>query len=97
MSRYDVKCWRESRNGKAYTIRIGSSWVDQNGVTRIELDALPLPGKEGRVIMFLEEQKPREGVTETRPAHPAKGIAERKAIGGSASLDDDVPFACEWR
>lgn len=92
MARYDVKCWRESRNGKAYTVRIGATWVDQKGVTRIELDALPLPDKEGRVSMFLEEQKQREVVTESRPAHPAKGMSERKAGGRGADFDDQVPF-----
>ena len=68
--RMDVKSWRKSRNGKAYTIRVGSSWVDQKGMTRIELDALPLPDAEGRVSMFLEEPRERSeaasGASKTR-------------------------------
>jgi len=92
MSRYDVKCWRETRTGKAYTIRIGSAWVDQNGVTRIELDASPLPNKEGRAIMFLEEPKARNGSSDDRSDHPAKGIAERKAGGSAGVTDDEIPF-----
>jgi hypothetical protein len=93
MSRYDVKCWRETRNGKAYTIRIGSAWVDQKGVTQGELDALPIPDKDGRVRFFLEEPKARNGSSDDRSDHPAKGIAERKAGGGSADLpDDEIPF-----
>jgi hypothetical protein len=39
----DVKSWRKSRNGKAYAIRIGSTWTNDKGVTYLEFDALPLP------------------------------------------------------
>lgn len=90
MSRYDIKCWRESRNGKAYTVRIGSAWTDQKGNQRLSFDALPIPDKDGRVEAFLEEQKPRDEAA-ARPAHPAKGYAEAKGRP-PAVLDDDVPF-----
>jgi hypothetical protein len=80
--RMDVKAWRKSRNGKAYTIRIGSTWTDQKGLMRIELDALPLPDAEGRVSMFLEE--PRE-----RDAPSSKPDTSSK----SDDLDrDGIPF-----
>lgn len=95
MARYDLKCWRESRNGKAYVVRIGSAWTDQKGTMRVSFDALPIPDKDGRVEAFLEEQKPRDEAP-SRAAHPAKGMAERKG-SAPADFNDEVPFACEWR
>lgn len=55
----DIKSWRKSRNGKAYAIRIGSTWTNDKGVTYLEFDALPLPDEQGRVSCFLEEPRER--------------------------------------
>lgn len=98
-TRMDIKTWRKSRNGKAYAIRIGSTWTNEKGVTYLEFDALPLPDEQGRVSCFLEE--PRE-----RAADGAQGFARQmapsgpalKSGGGSAArLEDNIPFAMEWR
>lgn len=48
----DIKAWRKSANGKAYTIRIGSTWVDNKGVMRLNFDALPLPDERGKCRVF---------------------------------------------
>ena len=81
--RMDVKSWRKSRNGKAYTIRIGSSWVDNKGATRIELDALPIPDAEGRVSMFLEEPRER---SDASPSTTSKTRQQDDLDG------DSIPF-----
>jgi hypothetical protein len=90
----DIKSWRKSRNGKAYAIRIGSTWTNDKGVTYLEFDALPLPDEQGRVSCFLEEPRER-----TEPG--AQGFARQMAPGGpalksgagaAANLEDSIPF-----
>jgi hypothetical protein len=76
MSRMDIKSWRKSANGKAYTVRVGTTWVDNKGVTRLEFDALPIPDERGRVSCFLEA--PRERV----PGSASTPV----------DLDDNIPF-----
>lgn len=81
-TRMDIKSWRKSRNGKAYAIRIGSTWTNDKGVTYLEFDALPLPDEQGRVSCFLEE--PRERVVEL--------AASPKAARTPQAMDDQIPF-----
>ena len=85
MTRYDIKTWRKSASGKAYAIRIGSTWTDKNGVTRLNFDALPLPDEKGQVSCFLEEPRNSDA--------PRRDAGE----GSRVDLDDSVPFASEWR
>ncbi len=92
-TRMDIKSWRKSRNGKAYAIRIGSTWTNDKGVTYLEFDALPLPDEQGRVSCFLEE--PRE-----RAEPGVQGFARQMAPSGAgkpSQLNDSIPFAPEWR
>ena len=94
-SRFDIKAWRESSQGKAYTVRIGSAWVDQKGVTRLSFDALPIPDKDGRVQCFLEEQRERSETAPARQEVGTQGFARQMAPGGAgraSTLDDDIPF-----
>jgi hypothetical protein len=105
--RYEIKAWRMSSNDKAYTVRIGSAWVDKNGITRLAFDALPIPDKDGRVTCFLEVPRERDGAErapEPSRASPAgnsyaaatQGRATQRG-GSAARLEDDIPFAMEWR
>lgn len=88
MTRFDIKAWRKSASGKAYTVRVGSTWTDKNGVTRLNFDALPLPDENGQVSCFLEAPRER-GESEPRQA---------KAEGRHVDLgDDSIPFMMEWR
>lgn len=80
MTRMDIKTWRKSANGKAYTVRVGSTWTDQKGVIRLNFDSLPLPDEKGVVSCFLEE--PRE-----------RGDASQSSRSASNDLDGDaIPF-----
>jgi hypothetical protein len=110
-NRMDIKSWRKSRNGKAYAVRIGSTWTNDKGVTYLEFDALPLPDEQGRVSCFLEQ--PREQTTTgtqggayiaqtgVNTAPGTQGFARQMAPGGAgrpAALDgDSIPFEMEWR
>jgi len=100
-TRMDVKSWRKSRNGKAYAIRIGSTWTNDKGVTYLEFDALPLPDEQGRVSCFLEE--PRERTLASFSANNEAGVQSfaQTARGGTTSSNaakpiplggDEIPF-----
>ena len=97
----DIKSWRKSRNGKAYAVRIGSTWTNDKGVTYLEFDALPLPDEQGRVSCFLEEPRERAETAPARQEPGVQGFARQMAPGGAgrpAALDgDSIPFEMEWR
>jgi len=92
-NRMDIKSWRKSRNGKAYAIRIGSTWTNDKGVTYLEFDALPLPDEQGRVSCFLEEPRERAEAGVHSFAQTARGgttssnAAKPIPLGG-----DEIPF-----
>ena len=72
MKRYNIKAWRKvngSRDPKFYTVQIGSAWIDQKGVLRLNFDALPIPDDQGNVQAFLEER------TDTQAQAPAEQAA----------------------
>jgi hypothetical protein len=97
-TRYEIKAWRKSANDKAYTVRLGSAWTDQKGVLRLAFDALPLPDEQGRVSCFLEVPRERDGPE--RQEAGVQGFARQMAPNGAgrpAILNDEVPFAAEWR
>lgn len=56
----EIKAWRKSHSGKAYTVRIGSAWTDKNGRINLDFDALPVVDAEGKVRVFLEDRTERE-------------------------------------
>jgi hypothetical protein len=89
-NRMDIKSWRKSRNGKAYAIRIGSTWTNDKGITYLEFDALPLPDEQGRVACFLEEPRER---AETGVQGFARQMAPEPAGAKSIPLGgDSIPF-----
>jgi hypothetical protein len=94
MTRMDIKSWRKSRNGKAYAIRLGSTWTNEKGVTYLEFDALPLPDEQGRVSCFLEVPRERtEQGAQGFARHLApSGPALKSGAGGAANLEDSIPF-----
>jgi hypothetical protein len=94
-NRMDVKSWRKSRNGKAYAVRIGSTWTNDKGVTYIEFDALPLPDEQGRVSCFLEQPRERAETASERQEVGTQGFARQMAPGGAgkaSQMDDQIPF-----
>jgi hypothetical protein len=54
MDRFTIKSFRNSVNGKAYTVILGSAWTDKNGRLQLAFDALPLPDDKGAVRAFLK-------------------------------------------
>ena len=85
MDRFTIKSFRNSVNGKAYTVPLGSAWTDKNGRLQLAFDALPVADDKGNVRAFLE---PREATGETRQAPPARGASSPR----TRDMDDEVPF-----
>ena len=80
------------RNGdeKSFFTKIGTMFQSKNGDTySLELIALPIPDKEGKVRLFLKPPEQREGAQQVSRSAP------RSAARPQASDDDvndSIPF-----
>jgi len=95
-------------NKKSSWTKIGSAWPNRDGGFSITLDALPLPtmgerGLETRIVLMVP--KPREDQQDRRTDHRESRSGgydrdDRRTQGGGGfnrDLDDEIPFAPEWR
>jgi hypothetical protein len=85
--RYDLCTPRPKKDGGTHWHKIGAMFPSDKGGFSIILDSLPLPDKEGRVVVKAFE--PREQGDRRAPPQQAP------AAGGG--FDDDIPFAPEVR
>lgn len=95
MDRYDIKSFRNSANGKAYTVRLGSAWTDKNGRMQLAFDALPVPDDKGVVRAFLEKREATDAPAPERRGDPDKLTAAHKPSrpgGYQRAPDDEIPF-----
>lgn len=93
--RYDVLAPRKKRDGGTFWHRVGTAFEGEKGIN-ITFDSLPLPDAEGRVSVSLFE--PRERDQSDRPHRSeGQGAAPRQANRMDEVLDDDIPFAAEFR
>lgn len=84
--RYNLMSPRAKKDGGTFWHRIGTAFPRDKGGFSLMLDSLPIADKEGRVMVLMVEQddNPQQRQdTGTRPA--------------SRDLEDDIPFAPEWR
>ena len=82
MKRYDIIVGRES-NGKTYWTKIGAAFERDQGGFSLSFDALPIPDAKGcRALMV-----------EPKGADPARQAPQ----GRGPAMDDEIPFAAEWR
>lgn len=83
-TRYDLIVPREGREGKTFFTKIGVAFPNKDGKGfTLSFEALPLPDKEGNCRVLMREPM------EKQAASPARR--------GPAPIDDDIPFAPEWR
>ena len=78
-------------NEKTKFTNIGVAWPmrDKDSFT-LRLDAIPAP-QDGEYVILLMPPKPKDGDRQQRNEQPSHG-------GGLArDIDDDIPFAPEWR
>lgn len=92
--RYDAVATRKyTVNGEERTqfTTVGSAFAfrDKEGFT-VRLNAIPAP-TDGEYTILLMPPKPKEG--QQRQA----SNNDRNGGGFASSLDDDIPFAAEWR
>lgn len=84
-SRYDAVVSRKDKSGKWRSTRIGVAFPGENGRFNVVLSALPLTGGDGQayITLFPAEEKDNQ----------SQGSAPR----GNDALDDQIPFAPEFR
>lgn len=84
-NRYDAMTPRKGRDGKTYWTKVGSMWPAKDGKDgfTLSLDALPLPGEDGRCTISMFVPKPKGDQSEV-PARPD--------VGQNADMNDDIPF-----
>jgi hypothetical protein len=70
-------------------VQVGSAFPARNGGFNLVFDALPLPDSEGRVSVFMQEARERDEPRQQRRDEPKQGRGP--------DMDDEIPFAAEWR
>lgn len=69
---------------RTFWLRIGSAFPTRGGGTTVQLDALPLPDKEGRCTLLIAEQRERDA--------SKGGGSERTRNDAQDPGSDDIPF-----
>lgn len=84
---------RKDRDGnpKTYWTKVGTAWKTDKGIS-ITFDALPLTDEKGECRVSLFEPRPKEG-----DVKPPTGNAPRPAIPRGDDMNDEIPFAPEYR
>jgi len=93
-SRYDALTVSKyiDRNGdeKSFFTKIGTMFQNKNGETySLELIALPIPDKEGKVRLFLKQPEAREGAQQVSRSGPRTASNQSAS---NADVDDSIPF-----
>jgi hypothetical protein len=88
--RFDVCAPRPSKDGKTFWHRVGTAFQSDKGSIGLVFDSLPLPDKDGRVSVQLFEPKAKGDA-------PAKGQGSPARAPQVLDMDDEVPFAPEFR
>jgi len=91
-NRYDVLTVSKyiDRNGeeKSFFTKIGTMFPNKNGASfSMELVALPISDKEGKVRLYIKEPEQREGAQQV-----SRSAARPAARSTAEQIDDDLPF-----
>lgn len=96
MTRFDLVSPRKGKDDKTRWFKVGAAFPRDKGGYQLVFDALPLPDAEGRVTLMMWEAQERDGQSsQARAADRA-----HRPTGGApagADMDDEIPFAPEWR
>lgn len=92
-NRYDVltvsKYIDRDGNEKSFFTKIGTMFPNKNGGSfSMELVALPISDKEGKVRLYIKEPEQRDGAQGSRPA--SKPPARQQS--SHEDIDDTIPF-----
>ena len=85
---YTIKdiCTPRKGRDKTYWHKIGSAFIGDDGKIGLQFDSLPIPDAEGKCSAQVFDRKEDSKTQDRRPAQ-----------GRRAELDDEVPFAPEFR
>jgi uncharacterized protein VirK/YbjX len=91
-NRYDVLTVSKyvDRNGeeKSFFTKIGTMFPNKNGNSfSMELVALPISDKEGKVRLYIKEPEQREGAQQV-----SRSTARPAARSTAEEIGDDLPF-----
>lgn len=96
--RYDCLVGRPKNDGGTYWHRIGTAFEGKDGGMNVTLDSLPLQDKEGRCGFIIRAAKDlREASGTPRREPPQQRQAAPNGGSAAAVINDDIPFAPEWR
>ena len=87
--RYDLCAPRQKKDGGTYWHKVGAMFPSDKGGFSIMLDSLPLPDKDGRLVVKAFE-----------PRDNNQGGYSKPANGGAPASGDDedsIPFFPEFR
>jgi len=92
-NRYDVLTVSKyvDRNGdeKSFFTKIGTMFPNKNGGSfSMELVALPISDKEGKVRLYIKEPEQREGAQQVSRSAPRPAARQQ----ASDDIDDNIPF-----
>ena len=93
--RYQLVSPRPKRDGGTYWHNVGSAFAKDNGSFSLIFDSLPIPDKDGRVMVLMSEARDRNDGGQQRQGG-GYGQQSSAPVGGSSVRDmpdsSDIPF-----
>lgn len=95
--RYQLVCPRPKRDGGTYWHNVGSAFAKDNGSFSLIFDSLPIPDKDGRVMVLMSEARDRNDGGQPRQSggygqQSNGGQSQGGSYGSHPPLDDSIPF-----
>ncbi len=82
MKPHNVSSPRPRKDGKTFWHKVGVAWPRDDGGFKLDLDSLPLPDAEGKVMLLVSPPKEAAGYPEEGRADPAP----------AREMDDEISF-----
>lgn len=100
-TRYDAVISRKDKDGKVRYTKIGAAFPAKDGKDgfNIVLDALPMPNAEGQawISLYVPKDKGDQQSISQRAMPKGRDPISTGRPRNDDALDDDVPFAPEFR
>lgn len=97
--RYQLVSPRPKKDGGTFWHPVGTAWAKDNGSFSLVFDSLPIPDKDGRVMVLMSEPLPKDGQqrqqdsgTRYQEGYDAQKPQGGAQAGGYPDLDDSLPF-----
>lgn len=100
--RYQLVSPRPKKDGGTFWHPVGTAWAKDNGSFSLVFDSLPIPDKDGRVMVLMSEPLPKDGQQRQdsgnryQSGYDAQKPQGGAQAGGGYNLDmpddSDIPF-----